>query len=618
MSDKYINLTELGRFKTNFVTYLTNNYYTQTQVNNLFSTYKSGSYRKVSITDYPTLASFLASTGNEGFWYLYPKKTSESPTFQSGYYSYIWEDNAWVSLGDTNIDLSDYATKTWCNETFVKLTNPDYTDAVSKKHSHSNKSLLDSYTQTEANLADAVTKKHSHSNKSTLDAIEVAFTTAMNTKLNSAIQGIKINGTAQTPDSNKVVDIDLSGYLEVGATAADSSKLNGQSASYYLNYDNLTNKPTIPTVSNATITIKQTGKSDQTFTLNGSATTITLNDTTYSAATTTAAGLMSATDKSKLDGIASGATAVSEGTVSGWGFTKNAGTVIGSGLTADCLILGNGTVNVKTSTYKPGPSSTTWSDSSDVYLPTMKSVKTYVESKGYTTNTGTVTSVDSISPSSGNVALSAVRYVSQSLTNDQKAQARSNIGAGTSSLTIGTTGSTAAAGNHNHDNTYLPLIDGGEIQSGNGNGVLLTLYNKNNIGNSFTRSTWIRFKFNGQDTERWLIGAEAGDAGFYFYRENGNSISKVLWLDRSNDSLHTAGDIYENGDRLSTKYVAQVSGKGLSTNDYTDADQTKVSNAIQGIKVNNTSQTPDSNKVVNISVPDIVAATDADIDALFS
>jgi len=33
-------------------------------------------------------------------------------------------------------------------------------DAVSKRHSHSNQTLLDSYTQTEVNLADAVSKKH--------------------------------------------------------------------------------------------------------------------------------------------------------------------------------------------------------------------------------------------------------------------------------------------------------------------------------------------------------------------------------------------------------------------------------------------------------------------------
>ena len=40
-----------------------------------------------------------------------------------------------------------------------------------KSHSHSNKGLLDTYTQTEANLADAVTKRHTHANKTVLDGI---------------------------------------------------------------------------------------------------------------------------------------------------------------------------------------------------------------------------------------------------------------------------------------------------------------------------------------------------------------------------------------------------------------------------------------------------------------
>ena len=48
-----------------------------------------------------------------------------------------------------------------------------------------------------------------------------------------------------------------------------------------------------------------------------------------SAATTSNAGLMSAADKSKLDGIAANATAVTSTTVTGWGFTKNAGTITG-------------------------------------------------------------------------------------------------------------------------------------------------------------------------------------------------------------------------------------------------------------------------------------------------
>ena len=48
---------------------------------------------------------------------------------------------------------------------------------------------------------------------------------------------------------------------------------------------------------------------------------------THSNATTSAAGFMSATDKTKLDGIASGATKVTSSTVQGWGYTKNTGTV---------------------------------------------------------------------------------------------------------------------------------------------------------------------------------------------------------------------------------------------------------------------------------------------------
>jgi hypothetical protein len=46
-----------------------------------------------------------------------------------------------------------------------------YDAAVTASHSHSNKSTLDSYTQTEVNLADAVSKKHAHSNLSKVEAV---------------------------------------------------------------------------------------------------------------------------------------------------------------------------------------------------------------------------------------------------------------------------------------------------------------------------------------------------------------------------------------------------------------------------------------------------------------
>ena len=73
-------------------------------------------------------------------------------------------------------------------------------------------------------------------------------------------------------------------------------------------------------------------------------------------------------------------------------------------------------------------------------------------------------------------------------------------------------------------------------------------------------------------------------------------------------------------DGLEESKVDKVSGKGLSTEDYTTAEKTKLAgveadadvNIIETVKVNNTPLTPDANKAVNVSVPTDVSQLNND------
>lgn len=130
-------------------------------------------------------------------------------------------------------------------------------EAAESAHTHANKALLDTYTQTETDLADAVSKKHEHSNASVLDGITAEkvgnwdsaytalndkvdkvsgkdlstndFTDAYKDKLDSiaasaqtnVIESVKVNGTALTV-TDKAVDI-----LVAEGTANGTVKVNG-------------------------------------------------------------------------------------------------------------------------------------------------------------------------------------------------------------------------------------------------------------------------------------------------------------------------------------------------------------------------------------------------------
>ena len=104
-------------------------------------------------------------------------------------------------------------------ETYVQTENnlsdtlkSNYDTAYTNTHTHSNKLLLDAYTQSETDLASAVSLKHSHSNKTVLDNTTASYTTDEQTKLLgiaggaqvNVIEEIKVNNTALTPTLKSV------------------------------------------------------------------------------------------------------------------------------------------------------------------------------------------------------------------------------------------------------------------------------------------------------------------------------------------------------------------------------------------------------------------------------
>lgn len=86
-----------------------------------------------------------------------------------------------IATAGTNADTKDEAVlaaaKKYADDEDAKIESR--VDALeADTHTHGNKALLDTYTQTEANLADAVAKKHEHSNLTVLEGITSAKVTA--------------------------------------------------------------------------------------------------------------------------------------------------------------------------------------------------------------------------------------------------------------------------------------------------------------------------------------------------------------------------------------------------------------------------------------------------------
>ena len=97
---------------------------------------------------------------------------------------------AYVTDAIAALNIGDYAKAADLTALAGRVTTLE-----GKAHTHSNKALLDTYTQTEANLADAVAKKHEHSNKAVLDGITAEKVTKWD-EASAAIEGAVEAGIA--------------------------------------------------------------------------------------------------------------------------------------------------------------------------------------------------------------------------------------------------------------------------------------------------------------------------------------------------------------------------------------------------------------------------------------
>lgn len=100
-----------------------------------------------------------------------------------------------INAAATEADLTLAEGRISQNETDIDALQAD-------SHTHGNKALLDTYTQTEANLADAVAKKHDHENKTVLDGITTEKVATWDTVSDKAAQ------SALTAATNRVTAIE--------------------------------------------------------------------------------------------------------------------------------------------------------------------------------------------------------------------------------------------------------------------------------------------------------------------------------------------------------------------------------------------------------------------------
>lgn len=175
---------------------------------------------------------------------------------------YVTDAIAALKIGDyaKAADLTALASK-------VTIAEGKITALEGKAHEHANKALLDTYTQTEVDLADAVAKKHEHTNKTVLDGITSEKVAAWDAADQNIIEAIKVNGVGQAV-VDKAVDItvptkldQLTGYDTL--TSEIGKKVDAVDGKSLVDDDliiKLGNLANIKTVSSGELTISEEGE----------------------------------------------------------------------------------------------------------------------------------------------------------------------------------------------------------------------------------------------------------------------------------------------------------------------------------------------------------------------
>ena len=293
-----------------------------------------------NIEEYDNLAAF-PTTGEEGKIYV-AKDTN---------LTYRWTGSQYVEISPS-LALGETATTAYRGDRGkIAYDHSQVSGNSTIHHTHANKELLDSYTQTEADLANAVAKVHEHGNKSVLDGItsdkvnswdgkEDAFnilpTTKGGTGTNAASQSALTSSLINSLSTGLSKPVDADYYVsqyQNGGTSNTSFVRRPVSALWEYIKDKISSvlgltsssysgKASTAGTADKAVADKSgndiettyakrselsTHKEDTTVHITAAERTAWNAKASTSVATTSANGLMSKTDKSKLDGISSGA-----------------------------------------------------------------------------------------------------------------------------------------------------------------------------------------------------------------------------------------------------------------------------------------------------------------------